>query len=77
MAGLSGLLSEGAPIARLTVPALKQRIVEIGLHLRQQQPELFAKGVYVPLEVSGSRREHVVAFARELNGAYAITVYRG
>ncbi len=74
MAELSASLSEGAPVARLTVPALKQRIVEIGLHLRQRQPELFAKGAYLPLEVSGSRKDHVVAFARQLNGTYAITV---
>ncbi|NLS03896.1 malto-oligosyltrehalose synthase [Rhizobium sp. P32RR-XVIII] len=74
MAALSASLSEGASVARLTVPALKQRIVEIGLHLRQRRPELFAKGSYVPLEVSGSRKDHVVAFARHLNGTYAITV---
>jgi (1->4)-alpha-D-glucan 1-alpha-D-glucosylmutase len=73
LAGLSAILSEGAPVARLTVPALKQRIVEIGLHLRQRRPELFAQGAYVPLEVSGSRREHVVAFARQLNGTFAVT----
>ncbi|NNH28304.1 malto-oligosyltrehalose synthase [Rhizobium sp. SEMIA 4085] len=67
-------LSERTPIASLTVPALKQRIVQTGLHLRKRQPELFAKGNYVPLKVSGARKDHVVAFARELNGTYVMTV---
>jgi (1->4)-alpha-D-glucan 1-alpha-D-glucosylmutase len=34
------------------------------LQLRKRLPELFAAGAYVPLEASGARREHVVAFAR-------------
>jgi (1->4)-alpha-D-glucan 1-alpha-D-glucosylmutase len=34
------------------------------LQLRKRLPELFAAGAYMPLEVSGARREHVVAFAR-------------
>ncbi|UWU18793.1 malto-oligosyltrehalose synthase (plasmid) [Rhizobium sullae] len=74
MTALSASLLEGVPVVSLTVPALKQRIVEIGLHFRKRQPELFAKGAYVPLKVSGSRKDHVVAFARELNGTYAMTV---
>lgn len=35
------------------------------LQLRKQQPELFAQGEYIPLEVLGAYREHVIAFARK------------
>ncbi len=35
-----------------------------GLHLRQQYPEVFQRGEYVPLPVLGSLQSHVVAFAR-------------
>jgi len=34
------------------------------LQLRRAQPELFARGEYVPLKASGAFAEHVVAFAR-------------
>lgn len=34
------------------------------LSLRRQHPELFQDGEYVPLEVSGEKAEHIVAFAR-------------
>ncbi|QRM46420.1 malto-oligosyltrehalose synthase [Rhizobium sp. BG4] len=67
-------LSAHGEIGELTVPVLKQRIVEIGLHLRRRQPKLFAEGRYLPLSITGSRRDHAVAFARALDGDYAITV---
>ena len=44
------------------------------LDLRRKNPELFEKGEYVPLEVSGVKADHVVAFARRLDDAVAITV---
>lgn len=34
------------------------------LRIRSQLPELFARGDYVPLEVDGRDRDHVIAFAR-------------
>ncbi|MBB5666235.1 (1-_4)-alpha-D-glucan 1-alpha-D-glucosylmutase [Rhizobium leguminosarum] len=61
---LTAWLAEAGPIAKLQAAALKQRIVAIGLQLRQRQSALFAKGDYLPLKVTGSRREHVLAFAR-------------
>ncbi|EJC85697.1 malto-oligosyltrehalose synthase [Rhizobium leguminosarum bv. trifolii WSM2297] len=61
---LAAWLGQTGPIAKLQAAALKQRIVAIGLQLRQRQPDLFAKGDYLPLKVTGSRREHVLAFAR-------------
>ncbi|HEV8448375.1 MAG TPA: malto-oligosyltrehalose synthase [Gemmatimonadaceae bacterium] len=44
------------------------------LELRRRHPDLFAHGAYRPLEVSGRRRDHVFAFARELGSECAVTV---
>jgi len=41
--------------------ALLQRLFEI----RQQCPELIAKGAYLPLQVEGAHAKHVVAFVRQ------------
>jgi (1->4)-alpha-D-glucan 1-alpha-D-glucosylmutase len=43
------------------------------LQLRKRQGELFASGEYVPLEVSGTDRDHVLAFAR-VNGESSVVV---
>lgn len=44
--------------------AIKQRVLQQLLLLRQQQALLFSVGSYLPLEVSGSMADHVIAFAR-------------
>ncbi|MBB3593830.1 (1-_4)-alpha-D-glucan 1-alpha-D-glucosylmutase [Rhizobium sp. BK529] len=71
---LANWLAEGAPIARLQAEALKQRVIQIGLKLRLQHEALFTRGEYLPLLVNGTRRDHVVAFARLLDDDFAITV---
>ncbi|MBB3659750.1 (1-_4)-alpha-D-glucan 1-alpha-D-glucosylmutase [Rhizobium sp. BK650] len=71
---LVGWLADGGPIAWLQAEALKQRIIQIGLTLRRQHDGLFAHGAYLPLTVSGTRRDHVVAFARAQDDDFAITV---
>jgi len=38
------------------------------LQLRKDQPELFGKGRYCPLTVTGERSAHVCAFARKQEG---------
>lgn len=73
-AELARLLATRDPISELTVPALKLRIIQIGLNLRKRLPALFAEGDYVPLSVTGSRRRHVIAYARRLRDAFTITV---
>ncbi len=45
-----------------------------GLDFRRMRPELFARGEYVPLETRGSSAQHVVAFARRLDGQWAVAV---
>jgi (1->4)-alpha-D-glucan 1-alpha-D-glucosylmutase len=68
------MLTSTAPTSQLTVPALKQRIVKIALNLRNRDPMLFSHGKYVPLEIIGRHKAHAVAYARELDGHYAISV---
>ncbi|API56461.1 malto-oligosyltrehalose synthase (plasmid) [Rhizobium leguminosarum] len=69
---LTAWLDEAGPIAKLQAAALKQRLVGIGLQLRQRQAELFARGDYLPLKVTGNRRDHVLAFARVHKDDFAI-----
>lgn len=52
---------------------LKQQVIARLLHLRLDKPELFRKGDYLPLQVSGKQAEHILAFARS-EGADAVIV---
>ncbi len=57
---------DGRVKAKLTAAALKARI---------KAPELFTTGRYLPLEVTGAKRDHVVAFARaDGEGRFAVVV---
>jgi (1->4)-alpha-D-glucan 1-alpha-D-glucosylmutase len=49
-------------------------IIWRALQLRAREPDLFARGEYVPLAASGARGEHVVAFARRLGDVGLIAV---
>ncbi|MEH7910920.1 malto-oligosyltrehalose synthase [Rhizobium laguerreae] len=69
---LTAWLDESRPIAKLQAAALKQRLLGIGLQLRQRQADLFAGGDYLPLKVTGNRRDHVLAFARVHKVDFAI-----
>ncbi len=42
----------------------KFAVTRAGLTLRRGEPDLFANGIYLPIEVTGRNAEHVVAFAR-------------
>ncbi len=46
---------------------IKLFLIQTLLHIRQQQPELFEQGAYIPLQVTGKYQEHVIAFARTYN----------
>jgi (1->4)-alpha-D-glucan 1-alpha-D-glucosylmutase len=62
----------GADLAGLARALLEERhdgriklyVVHRGLGYRREHPRLFLRGDYVPLEVNGSRSNHVCAFAR-------------
>ncbi|MFO7814051.1 MAG: hypothetical protein R6V21_13885, partial [Pelovirga sp.] len=53
---------------------IKQFIIYQVLSFRHRSSLLFQDGDYLPLEVSGPGKEHVIAYARRLNNSYAITV---
>jgi len=55
---------------------IKLFLIRNTLQLRQELPELFAKGSYLPLTVIGPMQEHIIAFAR-LHGSDAIIVIAG
>jgi (1->4)-alpha-D-glucan 1-alpha-D-glucosylmutase len=44
------------------------------LELRRRDPELFARGSYVPLSVEGAYKDHVLAFARVLESRACVVV---
>ncbi len=49
-------------------------VVQAGLGLRNRARSLFANGDYVPLAVTGSAADHLVAFARVLGDDAAIVI---
>jgi (1->4)-alpha-D-glucan 1-alpha-D-glucosylmutase len=53
---------------------IKLWVTRAALRFRADDPELFARGSYVPLEASGPRRDHVVAFARRHGRDWSVTV---
>jgi (1->4)-alpha-D-glucan 1-alpha-D-glucosylmutase len=61
-------LNQPRPIAELLTQwpngQLKQWLIQRTLGLRCEQPQVFARGQHVPLEVVGSQAERVLAFAR-------------
>ncbi len=54
---------------------IKQRVIARVLAAREQSPALFADGDYAPLHAEGPLAHHLVAFARVLPEAAAITVF--
>lgn len=62
------------PLTGLSAAALKQRIIRFCLALRREHPSLFSDGRYLPLTVTGSGSRHLVAFARQLDNQFAITI---
>lgn len=53
---------------------VKQHILGVALRARRDLRHLFASGAYLPLEVRGERRDHVIAFARHRDDAWAVTI---
>lgn len=56
------------------IATAKRAVIRAVLRFRQSHQQLFTEGGYLPLAVTGARRDHVVAFAREHAGLFAITV---
>lgn len=65
VAGLPGRWKDGA---------VKLHVIQRILHLRRDRRELFDTGEYIQLEVTGARREHVVAFARRNGDDWLVVI---
>ena len=52
--------------------AVKLALTRLALALRREKPDLFAKGDYEALEVTGERAEHVCAFVRQHSAYFAV-----
>ncbi len=53
---------------------VKAFLIHRALNARRADPDLFIRGSYVPLEVDGTHRDCVVAFARQLDSRMAVAV---
>jgi (1->4)-alpha-D-glucan 1-alpha-D-glucosylmutase len=53
---------------------IKQYLIAKVLQFRNRSRLLFQKGNYLPLEVSGTHSDHIIAFARQWEDSVAITV---
>ena len=53
---------------------IKMYVTTTALNFRRDRSEVFREGAYLPLDVYGSRKNHVVAFARCQNDRTAIAV---
>jgi (1->4)-alpha-D-glucan 1-alpha-D-glucosylmutase len=53
---------------------LKQRVIRQALALRAQESELFARGDYLPLAVTGEHSANVIAFLRRHQDRAAIVI---
>jgi (1->4)-alpha-D-glucan 1-alpha-D-glucosylmutase len=75
--GLVSASSESATSHLLGTPEdgrIKLYLIWRTLCLRQEQPGLFQQGEYLPLAVEGAKANHVIAFARKLEGASVIII---
>ena len=68
--GLVPLISE--LLANWEDGRIKLFVTSKALHFRRDQSRLFVEGDYVPLHAAGKRKEHVCAFARQKEGAWAL-----
>jgi 4-alpha-glucanotransferase len=53
---------------------IKQWITHLTLNLRNDHPDLFEKGRYVPLQVKGKFKDHVIAFCRSYRDHHLLVV---
>ncbi len=67
------------PVCRQTLGDLADGRIKLwvcskALHLRSRDQELFRKGEYLPLEITGDKHDHAVAFLRQYQGRSVLTV---
>jgi (1->4)-alpha-D-glucan 1-alpha-D-glucosylmutase len=54
--------------------AIKMFLINRAMEFRRAHSELFMRGEYLPLKVSGPRANHVIAFARACEGERVLTI---
>ncbi|RUL86864.1 malto-oligosyltrehalose synthase [Tautonia sociabilis] len=82
LSSLRDALASGTPRAELASRllaspddgAIKLYAIWTALQHRKAHPDLYAQGVYRPLEAEGERKAHVVSFGRYRDGRYAAVV---
>jgi (1->4)-alpha-D-glucan 1-alpha-D-glucosylmutase len=72
LAGLDGVSAEEL-LAHRVDGRVKMFVTRRGLRARAERREVFERGDYVPLEITGARRDNLFAFARTVPGDAAIT----
>ena len=53
---------------------IKLFLIYRGLKARNKHPEIFQKGAPIPLEAAGKFKDHVIAFGRNNQGKWAVTI---
>lgn len=71
---LQAMLEAGLSCDPTSLSESKLRILAAGLSARRERVELFAKGDYVPLEVTGTARMRLIAYARLHEGDAALVL---
>ncbi len=61
-------------LADWTDGRVKTFVIHRALQYRAQNPELFIEGDYIPIEATGTYRDHVIAFARKRNGEVCLSI---
>jgi (1->4)-alpha-D-glucan 1-alpha-D-glucosylmutase len=74
IAGEQGRAALGSMLEHWTDGRIKMYVTAVGLGLRRAFPALFLQGEYIPLEASGAKQNHVVAFGRRERGRTLIAV---
>ncbi|CAO3402148.1 malto-oligosyltrehalose synthase [Azospirillum palustre] len=72
---VEGLVEHGAVaglLERWTDGAVKLAVTRQALAVRGEMPEVFSTGEYLPLEATGERADHVVAYARRTGDATVV-----
>lgn len=54
--------------------SIKAFVIREALRARRDSPQLFAEGAYIPVEVHGTHRDHIVAFIRQMGDQSALAV---
>lgn len=79
LAGLAEEPAEDGRLARTLARDIADQRCKLFLHVRTLQlrrgdPDLFERGEYLPLKVTGARAQHLCAFARRLEGRLAVVL---